>query len=194
MKPVITIGGFDATFAANRDPWNTFANRDERLKRKAIVHALGPAKLGLVWEPACGNGSNIKEIASRALQLKSSDGSATAVEVAIQNNKPSHRIAISQELLPPGQTIVKYDAIIFSEILYYLKNREFQQLANGLDRWLKPGGRLILAHHHIDFNDFAQRAQFVHRKLQQALKFRTFSTAPSCRTSKWAVELFYREK
>lgn len=194
MKPVITLDGFNAKFAANPDPWNTFTDRDEELKRKAIIHAMGPARLGRVWEPACGNGSNIRHLARRSLRLKSSDGSPEAVEIAICNNKSSQRVDISRAVLPAMQNAEQYDAIILAEILYYLKDAEIRQLAISLDHHLKPGGRLILAHHHVIFHDFVQRAQFVHYKLDRYLPFQVRVNAPRRQTSKWTVELLIRRK
>jgi hypothetical protein len=43
MKP-ITLSGFDAKFAENDHPWRTFDDRDEALKRRAILHATGPGR------------------------------------------------------------------------------------------------------------------------------------------------------
>ena len=60
----IDLSGFAAKFAADEDPWRTFSNRDEAVKRAAILHALGPGPLGRVLELGSGNGSNSRAIAA----------------------------------------------------------------------------------------------------------------------------------
>ena len=70
----IDLSGFAAKFAADEDPWRTFSNRDEAVKRAAILHALGPGPLGRVLELGSGNGSNSRAIAPRALRLDATEG------------------------------------------------------------------------------------------------------------------------
>lgn len=65
----ITLDGFERTFAADPDPWRTFANRDEATKRTAILHAIGAGPHGRILELAAGNGSNSRELAARTLRL-----------------------------------------------------------------------------------------------------------------------------
>ena len=63
----IDLAGFSEKFSGNGDPWSTFTDRDEAVKRDAILHALGPGPIGRVLELASGNGSNSAAIAPRAL-------------------------------------------------------------------------------------------------------------------------------
>ena len=65
MRP-ITLEGFEKTFGRDDDPWCTFADADEALKRAAILHAVGSGPLGRVLELGAGNGSNSVALAPRA--------------------------------------------------------------------------------------------------------------------------------
>jgi SAM-dependent methyltransferase len=51
-----------------------------------------------------------------------------------------------------------YDAIVIAELLYYLSPIAMRHVARGVAAALRPGGRLVLAHHRIDYYDFAQHA------------------------------------
>ena len=73
MRP-ITLAGFERTFDGDSDPWATFSNGDEALKRNAILHALGPGPIGRVLELGAGNGSNSAAIAPRVLRLDATEG------------------------------------------------------------------------------------------------------------------------
>ena len=76
MRP-IALSGFEAKFAGDNDPWSTFTDPDEALKREAILHAMGTGPWGRVLEIAAGNGSNSAAIAPRALRLDATEATVT---------------------------------------------------------------------------------------------------------------------
>jgi hypothetical protein len=49
-----------------------------------------------------------------------------------------------------------------ADLLYYLSPRDMAAVADSVARGLRRGGRLILAHHRIDFYDFVQHAHGIH--------------------------------
>ncbi len=81
MSRRIDLAGFDARFAADRDPWGTFVHRDEAVKRHAIVRALGPGPYARLLELGCGNGSNSIALAEHALRLDACDGTPSAARL-----------------------------------------------------------------------------------------------------------------
>ena len=154
----IGLTGFSAKFAADEDPWGTFTSRDEAVKRAAILHALGPGPLGRVLELASGNGSNSRAIAPRALRLDATEGTPEGTRLtakAIVDWPRSRAIELS---LPARFPRRDYDAVVVAELLYYLSPRAMGLVAAETGRALRRGGRLVLAHHRIDFYDFAQHA------------------------------------
>ena len=163
MKP-ITLAGFDAKFAREDDPWRTFDDADEVLKRRAILHAMGPGPWGRVIELAAGNGSNSASIAPRALRLDATEAtrSGTALVAKAVRSRPGRARAI--RLAMPGRLPRdRYDIALVAEVLYYLTPRAMARTARICDRALRPGGTLVLAHHHIDFPDFVQHAAHIQR-------------------------------
>ncbi|WP_230631145.1 nodulation S family protein [Sphingomonas sp. Leaf37] len=160
----IDLVGFDDKFAADADPWRTFTSHDEAVKRAAILHGLGPGPIGRVLELASGNGSNSVAIAPRALRLDATEGTPEGTRLtagALVRWPRAQASVLALPALPPRPV---YDAIVVAEILYYLSPRVMASVARMAATALRPGGCLILAHHKIDFYDFAQHARGINRR------------------------------
>lgn len=160
----IGLDGFAAKFADSDDPWNTFAAHDEAVKRAAIRHALGAGPVGRVLELASGNGSNSVALAARALRLDATEGTVEGTRLtarAIAGRRGARAIVLP---LPGRFPHPVYDAAVVAELLYYLTPRAMARVARATATALRPGGRLVLAHHRIDYYDFAQHAAGIHAR------------------------------
>ena len=189
MKAATKLSDFEEMFARTRDPWDTFVDRDERIKRRAIVHALGSAKHGRILELGAGNGSNSAALAPHARRLDSCEGTlAGTALVAEALNKYRHARALRLPLPArlPGRG---YEAVVIAELLYYLSDRDMRSLAREVRRATRRGARLVLAHHHLQLEGFAQLAAPVHRVF-----IREFGSPVACiwrfRSSRWVVEAY----
>ncbi|MCP3735753.1 nodulation S family protein [Sphingomonas sp. RP10(2022)] len=182
----IRLDGFADKFAADADPWGTFRNRDEAVKRTAILHALGPGPIGRVLELASGNGSNSAELAPRALRLDATEGTAEGTRLTAQAIRPYPRARAIELALPARPPRCTYDAILIAELLYYLDRHAMAQVARECVAALRPGGRLILAHHRIDFYDFAQHAAGIHTRFLHETA-RDWRVTPVRATRRWQV-------
>jgi SAM-dependent methyltransferase len=188
VKP-IGLGGFEQLFQSNADPWRTFSDRDEASKRGAILRAMGAAAVGRVLELGAGNGSNSVAIAGRCLRLDATEGTAAGAGL-IADVLADHPGARALRLvLPAPFPRPVYDVIVIAELLYYLRPRDMRRVARASARALRPGGRLVLAHHRIDFHDFAQRAAGLHRRFLAATG-RSWRPSGGRRTRLWRVEAF----
>jgi SAM-dependent methyltransferase len=158
MRP-ITVAGFDAKFADNDDPWRTFDDPDEALKRRAILHAMGAGPWGRVLEIAAGNGSNSAAIAPRARRLDATEATEHGTQLVAKAVRPYQGRARAIRLAVPGRLPrSQYDIILVAELIYYLSPRAMAHTARDIAASLRPGGTLVLAHHRLDFPDFAQHA------------------------------------
>ncbi|MGB3753242.1 MAG: methyltransferase [Parerythrobacter sp.] len=182
------LATFAATFADDDDPWQTFTARDEAIKRSAIVHAVGPHRLGRVYELASGNGSNSKALITRAMRLDAVEGTAEGTKLTQHALRAEPRARALHLPLPARSPRAGYDCIVIAELLYYLTQRQMHRVAIETDRIARPGTRLVLAHHTIDFHDFSQHAHGIHgRFLSSLTRFGALRTVR--RTSKWIVQV-----
>ncbi|MEG8038563.1 methyltransferase domain-containing protein [Sphingomonas sp. LR60] len=186
MRP-ITLDAFERTFTNDPDPWRTFSDRDEAIKRAAILHAIGAGPHGRILELAAGNGSNSRALAARALRLDATEATIAGtrlVAAALRDGAPRARAL--RLAVPARLPRACYDAIVIAELLYYLSPRAMARTARDAARALRRGGTLVLAHHRIDFHDFTQHAAHLQRaflqQTQQAWQVRTVR-----RTGRWVV-------
>ncbi|WP_343525965.1 class I SAM-dependent methyltransferase [Sphingomonas sp.] len=187
MKKPITLTGFERTFASDSDPWRTFSNRDEAVKRRAILHAIGPGPHGRVLELAAGNGSNSRALAARALRLDATEATRSGTALVASALAPRGKRARAIQLAVPARfPQTRYDRIVIAELLYYLSPRAMERTAQDVARALRRGGTLVLAHHRIDFHDFAQHAANLQR-IFLARTGREWRIGTVRRTRRWIV-------
>lgn len=191
MRP-ITLAGFEDTFENSDDPWKTFSDRDEAHKRRAILHALGAGVRGRVLELAAGNGSNSVALAARALRLDATEGTIKGTRLVADRLGEGARHRAIRLPLPAVFPRPRYDAVIVAELLYYLSARDMARVARTIARALAPGGRLVLAHHRIDFHDFAQHAEAIHARFLAAAGTARWRCEAHTRTDRWRVDGFRR--
>lgn len=185
----ITLEGFDSRFAGDADPWATFTARDEAVKREAIVRAMGSQ--GRVLELAAGNGSNSVALARRALRLDATEGTEAGSRLVRNAVGEDPRVSVSRLVLPGRFPRATYDAVIVAEVLYYLQPRAMAAVARDVARALRPGGVVVLAHHRIQFHDFAQHAEGIHERFLRATGVR-WVAGSGRRTGKWIVRGYRR--
>lgn len=183
----IDLGGFEAKFAGDDDPWSTWTDRDEAVKRAAILHALGPGPWGRVLELAAGNGSNSRPLSRHALRLDATEATAAGTALvarAVADRAPRARAL--QLAVPAAPPRARYDTVVVAELLYYLDRRTMRRLARQVARLLAPGGTLVLAHHRITFYDFRQHADGIQRRFleQTGVAWRVRLVR---RTARWIV-------
>jgi hypothetical protein len=121
-----------------------------------------------------------------ALRLDATEGTqeGTALTARAIRSYPRARAITSS--LPSRPPRPVYDAVIVAEILYYLSDHAMRQVARDAATWLRPGGTLVLAHHRIDFFDFAQHAAGIQTRFL-AQTGRRWAVRTVRRTGKWLV-------
>ncbi|TPE46856.1 class I SAM-dependent methyltransferase [Amaricoccus solimangrovi] len=172
MREVIDAAGFERKYRENIDPWDYATSPFEVFKRRALLRACGSGPFGRALELACGTGVTSRALAPRCLRLVATDASPTAIAEARRHAGPwpglRHRHGLLPRDFPPGP----FDLIVASEILYYLGRRDLALLVARMDRALAPGGRIVLLHHVVDFDDAATRPRDAQRLAVMALRRR----------------------
>lgn len=194
MKP-IDLAGFDRKFGGDDDPWRTFSDRDEARKRAAILHGLGAGlgagPIGRVLELAAGNGSNSVALARRALRLDATEGTARGTDLVARAVGDDPRVRVRRLVLPGRFPCPCYDAVVIAEVLYYLSPLDMAKVAGAAATALRPGGRLILAHHRVDYPDFVQHAHGIHGRFL-ARTAASWTPLNDVRTGRWRVQSYAR--
>lgn len=190
MKP-IDLRGFDRKFTGDTDPWRTFTNRDEAHKRTAILHGLGGGPIGRILELAAGNGSNSVALARVALRLDATEGTQSGTALVRRAIGADASVRVRNLILPGRFPGIVYDAAVVAEVLYYLSTHDMAKVARDTAAALRPGGRLVLAHHRVDYHDFVQHAHAIHGRFlaQTGVRWRATNDA---RTGRWRVQSYVR--
>lgn len=147
-------------FGKREDPFSYATTPYESERLSAMDKALGTGPLGTVLEVGCAEGHFTQKLAGRAGRVVALDISAVALERA-KKRAPAAFIEADLLTWDPGM-FAPFDAIVLGDVLYYLDRpgvaEEFSALFARVASWLKPGGRLLLAH------GYAGNAEFVHRR------------------------------
>lgn len=191
MKP-IDPEGFEALFQRDTDPWNYAGSPFEAYKRQALLRACGTRRFGRGLEIACANGETSQHLATRCLSLLAVDGAPTVVAAARGRVRaPGLRFAVAR--LPAETPRGPFDLIVASEILYYLTASDMGVLLDRLVAALAPGGRLVLLHHTVAFDDAAQPPWRAQRMAVTRLS-RTLDTVLIHQHARFQVAAFQRSR
>lgn len=134
---------FDALFAADPDPWAYRTSFAERAKRRAVRAALG-GRSARGLEIGCGNGESTAELAQAFTHLTALDASASAVDLAKERVGERSRCDVYQASLPEAFPAGPFDAIVATEVLYYLPLSLLRTTLQAAYARLAPNGRFVL--------------------------------------------------
>lgn len=192
-RQAISLHGFEQSFAQDADPWNTWASHYEAVKRDALTKSVGAGRHGRVLEVAAGNGSNTRMLASRALRLTATEGTASGTRLLREATEGLPNLEVVQRDLENSLPGHRYDLIVISEVLYYLPTRAFEALAREVARTLRSGGSLVLAHHRDAFADRARPANNVHACFIHAMQL-SMKCCFQQRARRWRTEHWVRPR
>jgi SAM-dependent methyltransferase len=155
------LAHFDAVYARDPDPWQAAASSYEAHKRKLVGHALGGRFRAQGLEIGCGNGISSCALAPKFLHLLAVDGSSGAVALATARTAAFKNVDVEHRVLPCALAREKFDAIVASEVLYYIPQRKLGETLRALRFALRRGGLFVSTHHRRRFGD----AEFDHATL-----------------------------
>lgn len=155
MRKVIDVAGFEALFASDPDPWRYAEAPFEHYKRGILLRACGTRRYGRGLELGCANGETTAALADRCLRLTATDGSATALDIARRRNSGRENVTFVEAVLPEAMPAGPFDLIVVSEVLYYLSPKALRHCLSALEQAIAPGGRIVLLHHIVPFDDAA---------------------------------------
>ncbi|HEX4724163.1 MAG TPA: bifunctional PIG-L family deacetylase/class I SAM-dependent methyltransferase, partial [Pseudonocardiaceae bacterium] len=140
------LARFTDLYAATTDPWGTATKWYERRKRAVALAALPCERYGFAVEPACGTGVLTRMLADRCDRVLAFDPVTEAVRQARAATSGLPRVEIRQAELPAGLPAGPVDLVVFSEILYYLDDRDLRDTVDRAVTALRPGGHVLAVH------------------------------------------------
>ena len=155
----------DRQFGRREDPFGYGSAPYEKARLEAMEAAL-PARLESALECGCAEGHFTARLAARAGRVTSVDISSIALARA-KSRAPQARYEEGDLLTwAPGED-GPYDAVVLGDVLYYLDRpgvaAEFDAFFGRAASWLRPRGRLILAHGFAGPKEEAHRRSFRER-------------------------------
>ncbi len=137
------VATFDRLYAASADPWDFHGSAYERAKYDATLEAL-PARCGALLEVGCSIGVLTSRLAPRCDHLLALDFAEAALVRARIACAAYGNVDFLQAGIPAGWPPGRFDAILLSEILYFLSPADIETTAHRATAALEPGGVILL--------------------------------------------------
>jgi SAM-dependent methyltransferase len=153
---------FDSMWSTGPDPWDHAGRYYERRKYSLTAAMLHEPHYGSVFEPGCATGLLTQLIAPRADRYLATDRHGRAVDVTRERVRDLPHVRVEQGQIPDDWPHEELDAVILSEVLYYL---EPEGVVTALDRAAAAthaGGELVAVHYREPVAEHALLGDEVH--------------------------------
>ncbi|WP_022673553.1 SAM-dependent methyltransferase [Novosphingopyxis baekryungensis] len=135
---------FDQLFAENPDPWDIDTSDYERGKREAVLAALGKRRFVRMLEVGCAGGALTERPAELASSIVALDVSTKAIDLAAKRLPRCDSVEFVVAEVPDYWPAGQFDAVILSEVLYFLSVGEIRQVSQLAHESLTGNGLCLL--------------------------------------------------
>jgi trans-aconitate methyltransferase len=136
---------FDRLYRENPDPWGFRSSDYENEKYAATLAALPCTRYEHILELGSSIGELTALLATRAARVTGVETSPLAIATAQARCSACPNVSFVQAHLPHGDWMQRADAIVMSEVLYYLQAPDIALLATQLSECAPEAG-MILVH------------------------------------------------
>jgi Nodulation protein S (NodS) len=166
LTPIMDAAAFEARYARSRDPWGYLTSPYERRKYADTLRACGEGPFAHALELGGSIGVFSVLLAARCAKLDTIDLAPTAVVAARRRlarlANVTARVGTIPEDLPRG----RFDLVVASEVLYYLRADAFEQTLRALRDRTSVGARFVAVHWLPAGPERPLDAEFVHEALR----------------------------
>ena len=139
-------GYFNEKYGADIDPWDYVNSPYEAEKYKTTVDALDRRLYKNILEIACSIGILSEKLASKTKHLLCIDIADAPLAVAKKRLAPYPNVAVQKMMVPNQFPTEEFDAIVVSEMAYYLGMDDLKKLGELIIAHLEQSGQLVLVH------------------------------------------------
>lgn len=136
---------FDSLYRDNPDPWQFRVSTYEKEKYAATLAALPCTRYEHILELGSSIGELTALLATRAARVTGVETSPIAIATAQARCSVCPNVSFVQAHLPHGDWVQRADAIVISEVLYYLNAEDIDVLASRISA-CAPDADVILVH------------------------------------------------
>jgi len=137
---------FDRMWSTGPDPWDHGGRFYEHRKYALTAAALGSARYDAVFEPGCATGILTAMLADRAERYVASDRHPRAVEVTRARLADRSHVDVRQGAIPTDWPSGSFDAVVMSEVLYYLDPDGVSESLERAAACTAAGAELVTVH------------------------------------------------
>lgn len=120
---------FDRLFADDPDPWDIDTSPYERGKREAALAALGKRRFARLLEVGCAGGALTERLVECADSIIAVDVSTKALELSSRRLSRFDCVELVAAEVPSYWPDGEFDAVILSEVLYFLSAEEIRTVS-----------------------------------------------------------------
>jgi SAM-dependent methyltransferase len=153
---------FDRMWSTGPDPWDHGGRFYEHRKYALTAAALQSARYDAVFEPGCATGILTAMLAPRAARYVATDRHARAVEVTCRRLADRGNVRVRQGRIPVDWPDGTFDAVVLSEVLYYLEPADVRACLDRAATSTRPGAELVAVHYREPVADHALLGDEVH--------------------------------
>lgn len=134
---------FERLYRASSDPWDYSSSEYEREKYAETLAALGPGPFARVLEVGCSIGAFTELLAPRCEQLVAIDFAPRALELARERLADVPNVELICAGFPEQVPAGRWEAIVCSEVLYYLDEPTLRRAIVWLRAQLRLGASVL---------------------------------------------------
>ena len=137
---------FEERYARDPDPWRFATSVYEADKYEATLAALPSPHYGSALEVGCSIGVLTRALAERCGRLLALDVAEAALGQARERCRDRPEVTFRRAQVPAEWPAGRFDLVLLSEVVYYLRADDVARLADHVRESLEPGGVALLVH------------------------------------------------
>ena len=177
---------FEKIYAEGEDPWGFETRWYEKRKFALTVAALPREHYRRAFEPGAAGGELTKLLVPRCDELIALE---LMPKIAERARERVPNVDIRTGAIPDDWPAGRFDLVVASEVLYYLKPDGFAAMLEKLEGCLDADGHLVAVHWRLE-TDYPLTGDEVHRRLGEA---RFLNSIHTYEQKEFRLEVFERK-